>query len=207
MPRPRFRFRTVMVLVAVVALALGGYVEVQRRRQKFEKLAAYHEARIGQGGFGNSRSLTMMNRAGQVIGKLSYEVSQSEHRRWWDADQAWHKEMKAKYLGAASRPWLPVAPDPPQPKLDLGGPYFAPEGAGDGLVTGRPPYEDQPPLDVYAVPRPAGAEKPVGKAALGSVLNGVVCFRLTVGGRTLPGLFVCNRGRFLQFEEWLRSNL
>lgn len=28
----------------------------------------------------------------------------------------WHIRMRDKYLQAASRPWLPVAPDPPEPE-------------------------------------------------------------------------------------------
>ncbi len=35
---------------------------------------------------------------------------------WYRDRTAWHAAMKAKYEHAARYPWLPVAPDPPEPK-------------------------------------------------------------------------------------------
>jgi hypothetical protein len=47
MPGPRSRFRTLMVMVVVVAIALGGYVQLERRRLRFERLADYHHVGFG----------------------------------------------------------------------------------------------------------------------------------------------------------------
>ena len=71
---------------------LAGAVEIQRRREVFLRLADTHERqspyRYGPGFF------------------MLPETPRDE----------WHERMGRKYRRAADRPWLPVAPDPPEPE-------------------------------------------------------------------------------------------
>ena len=108
MPRFRFTVRGMMVAVAVVAVPLASMAVIERRRAAFERAASYHD--------------------GQIIGKIlpnhpppSYRfstvrfdtlqpLSDREIRR-----NHWHGDLYIKYVLAARRPWLPVAPDPPEP--------------------------------------------------------------------------------------------
>jgi hypothetical protein len=77
-----------MLVVAVVGLLLGGFSLMERAR-RFQAKRDYHASVI--------RSNT-----------ITYEMTWA---RW-----GYHYDMRAKYNTAAARPWLPVAPDPPEPK-------------------------------------------------------------------------------------------
>ena len=85
---PRFRLRTLMVAVVFAAVALGGF-EMLRRRERFLALAAYHASR--------AVSLTRY------------------YSFFFPRKLPWHLDMQRKYERAATRPWLPIAPDPPPP--------------------------------------------------------------------------------------------
>jgi hypothetical protein len=101
-PRVQFTIRWVMVAVARAATILGAAVELQRRHDRFLRLAEHHEA---------SSSITYAcgNRPSRTNG-LGEDV-----RRWPNGRIEWHRRLGEKYRRAASRPWLPVDPDPPQP--------------------------------------------------------------------------------------------
>jgi hypothetical protein len=106
---PRMTTRRWMALVAVVALAAGG---IEWRRRQFLSLSKYHDSKI-------------------VVLRLppDFEIS---NLTWLERDDGdgrvtrlnrqgialdiWHNKLRIKYQRAARYPWLPVAPDPPEPK-------------------------------------------------------------------------------------------
>ncbi len=57
---------------------------------------------------------------------VTYHDRATEHARYLNSGRSfiydsgnlrdWHEQMLRKYQMAASRPWLPVVPDPPQPE-------------------------------------------------------------------------------------------
>ena len=84
--RPRLTVRGLMVAVAIVGLMSGGRIWLIRR-------AAAFRDRV-------------------VMVKMSFARSEGFTR----ARSEWLLEMWAKYERAARSPWLPVAPDPPEPR-------------------------------------------------------------------------------------------
>jgi hypothetical protein len=91
LPRPRFSVRWLMILVAVVAVAMPLVPRARkwadRRSKEFRRLSAIHEIE-------------------EIIGKVNAEPTR----------ESYHKELAAKYEWASRYPWLPVWPDPPEPK-------------------------------------------------------------------------------------------
>lgn len=102
MPRVRFTVRRMMVAVAVAALTLGVIVGLQNRHQRFRRIAEDHRSRmIAWEEVGRSEATRKrFDLSGQ-------QVSLAAHH--------WHLQMAENYEHAARRPWLPVAPDPPEP--------------------------------------------------------------------------------------------
>ena len=91
---PRLTVRGMMVAVAVVAVALS-LIVLKRRSDGYRSLAGYHAARaMAESGTG---------------------PAESGFARIWTQQGEWHKRMREKYERAASRPWMPVEPDPPEP--------------------------------------------------------------------------------------------
>jgi hypothetical protein len=86
--RPRMTVRLLLVLVALTALAteLG---LILWRAWSYSKRAADHARHLRSG---------------------RYFIYDSTELR------EWHDQMRRKYERAASRPWLPVEPDPPPPE-------------------------------------------------------------------------------------------
>lgn len=96
-PRPRFSVRRLMLAVAIMGIVLGVTIE---RRDRFRRIAAHHEAEVEK-----------------LVGRLPPEVvyghsSDDPIMRRLE----WHEPMRLKYERAARYPWLPVRPDPPEPK-------------------------------------------------------------------------------------------
>jgi hypothetical protein len=93
LPRARLRFtvRRMMVAVAVVACIFWASLLIMERRRRFLIIAGSH--RMPDARF------------------LRHHDADSELRL-----VRWHDEMQAKYEFAAAHPWLPVAPDPPDPE-------------------------------------------------------------------------------------------
>lgn len=81
-----------MVAVGVTGTSMGLCIE---RHRRFASIAAKHHAVMYEGG-----SMVTGPRPGFRL----------TERGWW------HFKMYAKYDQAARYPWLPVAPDPPEPE-------------------------------------------------------------------------------------------
>jgi hypothetical protein len=89
---PRMTTRRWMMTVAIVAAGLGLYA----RSEYLEAIAIQHRSRT-----------TWVSGA---------EGFSPEQMRRVQASVAWHGMLADKYHRAARRPWLPVPPDPPEPK-------------------------------------------------------------------------------------------
>jgi hypothetical protein len=89
-----------MIAVAFVALGLVGYIQIVRpwcnlRSARFHELASFHR-------FGWTLERARKQRSCMVF--ITPELG------------TYHKAMAAKYARAERYPWLPVAPDPPEPE-------------------------------------------------------------------------------------------
>jgi hypothetical protein len=103
LPRVQFTIRWVMLAVASAATILGAAVELQRRHDRFLRLAEHHEA---------SSSITFScGKRCSITNGLGEDV-----RRWSNARIGWHRRLGEKYRRAASSHWLPAEPDPPEPR-------------------------------------------------------------------------------------------
>lgn len=104
MPIPRFHLRTLLIVVAILAVI----VDLERRREFFLSLAAQHSR------LSNEEFL-----AGSLVQSRHHFVLSTPERAMVDAHErlgAYHSKLRAKYERAARYPWLPVPPDPPEPK-------------------------------------------------------------------------------------------
>jgi hypothetical protein len=122
-----------MITVAIVGLAIGVGVEIERNRRWAPTAALYR----GRAEAAERRRLVALERIDQNRAQIAenekqirinkdYPASVASIERFTslcreriDAEgrMAEHSaRMKAKYLDAARRPWLPVAPDLPEPE-------------------------------------------------------------------------------------------
>lgn len=85
-PRVRFTVRRLMIAVAVAGLVCSLPEAMERRRLAFTGMSNYH------------------------FNKL-ITLSKSTNPQY-----AYHYKLHLKYYEASKRPWLPVWPDPPEPK-------------------------------------------------------------------------------------------
>src|SRR5262245_34735035 len=127
MPLPQIRLRTLMIAVAVGCVLLGIGVEagrLYRVSQEYQTRAAFLRLEEGslraqqailsktiaaQDATGGDRALA----CGDALGELTEELrikAGATHRRL-----GYVTSMRRKYERAASRPWHPVSPDPPEP--------------------------------------------------------------------------------------------
>jgi hypothetical protein len=97
-PRLRFTVRRLMTVVAVVAVLLGGF-SLGRRSAYLNRLWLDHRREADR--------IARLAVTGSVV---------PSDRRSSGARFLWHCEMASKYGYAASHPWLPVEPDPPEPR-------------------------------------------------------------------------------------------
>ncbi len=95
-PRVRQTLRRLMVSVLVIAVALWWCIG---RPARFLRIAAYHEAQW------RGHTTTEYRRLGTGIALIQTTTPRGE----------WHKLIAARYKRAASWPWRPLPPDPPQP--------------------------------------------------------------------------------------------
>jgi hypothetical protein len=136
----QFSVRRLLLAVVVVAIVAGVAAEGERGRRRAE--AEFHRAVARSG---RRRAAEKAERKREEVLKrirfLKGRITQQElgARKLWDRpEQAalslWHAEesrtqmvhavrveehyaqLRAKYLDAADHPWLPVAPDPPEPE-------------------------------------------------------------------------------------------
>jgi hypothetical protein len=89
---PRFTVRRLMFAVAIIGSALGITIE---RRERFRWIAAHHRAEV-------PKHMPRIKPFGM------------EDKQWRLME--WHELMAHKYEHAARYPWLPVAPDRPEPR-------------------------------------------------------------------------------------------
>jgi hypothetical protein len=101
-PRVRFTIARTMVVVAVIAVLLGA-VAMLRRRAYLRKLADYHAEAARHIRFDHG---SIIRPDGAYV-----HIAVAPPRL---AD--YHEDLAGKYERAARYPWLPVEPDPPEPK-------------------------------------------------------------------------------------------
>lgn len=107
LPRMRFTVRAMMVAVAVVASLAAAAITVERRATRFRDLAARHVRWVeGIGGYHSGHE-------GDRVHYHDWNGKELTDRE--AAKYLWHAKLRKKYLDASIRPWLPVAPDPPEP--------------------------------------------------------------------------------------------
>jgi hypothetical protein len=128
---PRLTIRRLMVAVAVVAVAFG-YRNAVRRRETFEFMAMFHRQEM-EACRGYLDGVTVLSTGGD--GKTTYRrmvptgpdpfIAEVRSRGFGvelferaslNRREAYHAALTAKYERAARYPWLPVAPDPPEPE-------------------------------------------------------------------------------------------
>jgi hypothetical protein len=101
-PPVRITIARMMAAVAIIALLLGA-VAILRHRAHFQRLADFHAQAARQ----------IRPERGGIIGPDGAYT----HLALADPRFAnYHQDMAGKYQRAARKPWLPVAPDPPEPK-------------------------------------------------------------------------------------------
>jgi hypothetical protein len=93
---PRMTMRGWMVAVAMAATALGVTME---RRNRFRKVADYHQGEFSK-----------------LVRRLPGFMSAGSSEDPTMLRLEWHESMRRRYDRAARYPWLPVEPDPPEPK-------------------------------------------------------------------------------------------
>jgi hypothetical protein len=102
-PRVRFTVRRLMAVVAVLAVLLGAGAEVvrlARLAEDYRQRAKYFVAAE------DVRNLTV----------AAERMVDPGAARKPDRIAAHYAQLRRRYERAAARPWLPVAPDPPEPK-------------------------------------------------------------------------------------------
>jgi len=102
LPRPRFTVRRLMTAVAVAGIMLAALSGLERRRAEYDRTFRYHYNRINSHLYIESYFLGIAD-----------DPREEESR---DAKSAYHQMMARKYRTATARPWLPVPPDPPEPR-------------------------------------------------------------------------------------------
>jgi hypothetical protein len=94
-----------MVVVALVGSLVGLEVELEGRRARFNDVAEMHRrVSVGFPEFGISDPYPK----GHPEGRDAHNQRSQKFIRY-------HKSMENKYNFAASYPWFPVLPDPPEP--------------------------------------------------------------------------------------------
>jgi hypothetical protein len=141
MPRPRLSIRLMMALVAVAAMVFLGMIWAQKssRHRAIAATYAVREAnnrRIAatQAAIIRGRSELIAITEGLLAGKEGQDPGRAaQYRERLALEQktlaanrredeivgkkvAYFAEMRKKHARAASYPWLPVAPDPPEPE-------------------------------------------------------------------------------------------
>ena len=122
MKLPRFRLRTLLILVMLAGIAEQENAALHMRSVEYGRLAARAEF--------NENSYDNMAKLDEEFAGMRIDAGSSEERSEFDrgrrkaareavdfrARRDYHASLKLKYRRAASHPWLPVAPDPPEPE-------------------------------------------------------------------------------------------
>jgi hypothetical protein len=104
---PRLTVRRLMALVAIMGVLLGTILGVERRRATFRRLHRHYETEA---------NLLLLKRTDNVdspfYSRLNWGESIAKRRRL----EGYYWSMTVKYELVIERPWLPLAPDPPEPE-------------------------------------------------------------------------------------------
>ena len=107
---PRMTTRRWMVLVAVFGVTIWGAL-LAARNYAYWQLGVFHRNQI---------KCVLHGRPGMdgkyVYTPLAVDQQGKPTSKRQQAIDRWHESMPQKYWAASSRPWLPVPPDPPEPK-------------------------------------------------------------------------------------------
>ena len=103
----RVMTRRRMIAVAVVGVVIGSVLE---RRSRFLRLAEYHRSQIVGVQF-----VIAMRAPDRVCVESWVDAQGRTVSPQQIVKDEWHDQLSSEYLGAASRPWLPVVRDPPPP--------------------------------------------------------------------------------------------
>jgi hypothetical protein len=113
MKRPRFTVRRMMVAVAVVAMILGiglAAKRLQERRTRALALAKYFRSREDK-----ERRMLGLPEFRSHLASLGPDARRDDLRdREKEIER--HGLMRLRYERASRYPWLPMEPDPPEPK-------------------------------------------------------------------------------------------
>lgn len=90
---PRVTIRRLLVLIAALALVFSIVVALQRRGERFRRLAALCSSAVHSVYFADLNGL--------------------DGASWTASVATYHFDLAAKYAAAAKRPWLPLASEPP----------------------------------------------------------------------------------------------
>jgi hypothetical protein len=126
-PRVRFTVRGMLIAVASVALLMGGLRLLWLR-------SVYRKAALAHAAYENlARTLQrMVENDGQEERELeiafgmkvepqseAVKAKRAADARMNQETAEYHAALKHKYERAASRPWVPIAPDPPPPEPEV----------------------------------------------------------------------------------------
>ncbi len=107
-PRVRFTVRRMMIVVVFAASILAAIAAVERRREQFRRKAQEYSRMSNDlfvHGYLFGKSSTFGPSAAEV--RISDEYQRRSIR---------YLRLKEKYDRAARYPWVPLAPDPPEPR-------------------------------------------------------------------------------------------
>jgi hypothetical protein len=129
-----------MIAVAVVALPMGGY-SLKRLHDGFMDRARYHAESATDCFEAENNAQKYIEGTDSLLESIGedgsadrFDVSRLKADRAdmarnvieWKRLVAYHAAMARKYENAARHPWLPVEPDPPEPRLTITVPVPAP---------------------------------------------------------------------------------
>jgi hypothetical protein len=113
MTRPRVRF-TLRAMLIVVALAgvMSSILAVELRRKRSLDASAYHAAKAREFGYSGDPRWGVRRRK-----PLDSDGEKEKVAADLQASRAgYHLSLEWKYLRSVRRPWLPLEPDPPEPR-------------------------------------------------------------------------------------------
>jgi hypothetical protein len=127
MPRVRFTVRRMMVLVAIAAVLFGVEAWIRARQRRLRNIAEFHRGAARTAEAKASKVFRLLENVDprlsqqgrrdledRVAENLYPDPTSPEHRAVRLA--RFHRALVTKYDRAADDPWLPVAPDPPDPE-------------------------------------------------------------------------------------------
>jgi hypothetical protein len=120
LPRVRFTVRRMMIAAAVVALPLGWW-----RYREMTALADRYRQRYGW--YTGLAALDLGEAEDWDRMAVEKRKDPAQHPAWTLDQMAaasagkrkmgnYYRDLASKYARAVARPWLPVAPDPPEPE-------------------------------------------------------------------------------------------